>query len=64
MEMLAGFSSWGFLSFYGLSVFPTRSDWVMGLKVCIANGAIVALNVDDARRGIGTGAKFAIGTVL
>ncbi len=35
----------------------------MGLKVGIAYGFLVALNVDDARRGIGAGAKLAERTV-
>jgi hypothetical protein len=46
------------LSFLLLSFLESRSERVMGLKVCIAYGFVVALNVDDARRGIGAGADF------
>ncbi len=37
----------------------TGAKRMMAGEMCIAYGFVVALNVDDARRGIGTVAKFA-----
>ncbi len=47
-----------------LSFLVAGAEWVMRGEMRIAYGFVVALNVDDARRGIGAGAKFAERSVL
>ncbi len=47
-----------------LSFFVSRAEGVMGLEMSIAHGFVVTLNIDDPRRGIGSGAKLAVGPVF